>query len=108
MTYVTAIDRKWRTADGARNPSLLFDTEENLKRGGGSISVGTMMVVRATLRAMARGKVQAPVAAEDLLELFRSGWNEYNEGEKMYEHDVASFVPLFSPVANGPVLGGGL
>lgn len=108
MTYVTAIDRKWRTADGAHNPSLLFDTEENLKRGGGSLSVGTMMVVRSILRAMARGKVQPPLAAEDLLELFQSGWNEYNEGEARYEADVAGFVPLYAPVATGPVLGGEL
>ncbi len=40
--YVVAAELRWRTTDGRRNPSLLFDTPANTAAGGGSLAVGTL------------------------------------------------------------------
>jgi hypothetical protein len=108
VTHIVAIEKAWRTADGAQNPSLLFDTDSNLKRGGGSLSVGTLKVVNVVGTKLAGGKATPPTSADALLALFKNGWDRYNRGEEKYEDAVAGFVPLYTPVAAGPVLGGGL
>lgn len=66
-----------------------------------------MFVARLPGRVRLR-TVALPSTAEDLLAMFRSGWDKYNEGENAYEDDVAKLVPLYVPFAHGPVLGGGL
>jgi hypothetical protein len=40
--YVLGEELNWSTTDGRQNPSLLFDTAENVNGGGGSLSIGTL------------------------------------------------------------------
>ena len=40
--FEVAAELDWRTTDGRRNPSLLFDTTANVSAGGGSLAVGTL------------------------------------------------------------------
>ena len=110
MTYVTAIDElRWAgTDDGRRNPSLLFDTDENLLAGGGSVNLGTLKVVRAFRQLdsdLATG-VRVPTGQAEIVGVFVKAWNRYNPWQKGYGESVASRVSTFAPVTAAPVLGG--
>jgi hypothetical protein len=45
--YVKAAELHWSTFNGMKNPSLLFDSPQNLAAGGGSLSVGTLEFYKA-------------------------------------------------------------
>jgi hypothetical protein len=105
MTYVTAIDEmKWAGDDDQKkNPSLLFDTDENLARHGGSLYVGAEKVCRDFTNVTGATVIDTPAL---LLEKFSAAWQRYNRRKRTYAAEIVLKIPLFPPVAIHPVLGG--
>ena len=107
MMYATAVTTMHWTGDanGARNPSLLFDTEENHARQLGSLGVGSAKVVKDFKTVMAGSNVTVDNPAV-LLSLFIDAWQQYNSGKRTYGTEVGTHVPQYNPEPRTPVLGG--
>lgn len=89
---------RWVGVSGARNPSLLFDTEDNLRNGGGSLDLGSGYLRRVLGvantgidpgnptfcgRAFCGRTVGGPLplgSSCDLEAVFRRAFNYYNHG----------------------------
>ena len=103
VMYIDAIDTlKWTGAsdNGRKNPSLLFDTDQNLARGAGSLPLGCKKVARS-YHAAHGAPALAPTDAYDdpaaLLEAFKRVWARYNL-DRRYPAEVANRVPTYAVV----------
>jgi hypothetical protein len=103
MTYETAIrEIKWAgDQSGAQNPSLLFDTNENVARNGGTLLLGSTKVAR-DYRKFDPSRADAPDMAfadrATLKNAFKDAWRNYNPGKAGYFDQVANFVEDYPPV----------
>lgn len=111
MTYVTAIQQmNWSgAAGGAKNPSLLIDSQENWDQGAGSLIVGTAKVLadyRLVNSRVVSGMVRvgSPVS---FLRSFVPAWDQYNPGEGGYGSSLMLLVDRYLPEPVAPALGGG-
>jgi hypothetical protein len=105
VMYGRAVEDGWTSADGSRNPSLLFDEPGAARRGEGSLVAGAVIVRREMLEGTRReGVAFPPASADKLLSPFVLAWTRYNPGETGYSEDVASRTTLFNPRSNVPVI----
>lgn len=105
VMYGRAIDEGWASADGARNPSLLFDLPGAAARGEGSLVAGAAIVRRRVLEGAKRGGAAfPPTSPDELLAPFVPAWQRYNPGQKGYAEDVASRTTSFIPRPSVPVI----
>ena len=103
--YVTAIDeKKWPGTPLGQNPSLLFDTEENIRAGGGTLTLA-MRKVADDYGEANKLNVDAgsPSTRQRLLELFKNGYSRYNDAEGYATNIVDERSPSHFPVANRPI-----
>jgi hypothetical protein len=83
VLYSTAISpMQWAGVNGARNPSLLFDTESNLAAGGGSLELGSGYMRRIFSRANPTISQQNPSFSNhtNFDAAFERAFNVYNRG----------------------------
>ena len=105
ILYSTA-DRpmRWGGINGARNPSFLFDTEDNLAAGGGSLELGSGYLRRVFSTANPTINSGNPVFTSRAAfeQAFERAFNVYNSGrtEGTYGPSVLNFSRGFSPVAS--------
>lgn len=109
VTYVTAIDTlHWSGTDsGAKNPSYLFDTAENLAVHGGSVDLGAEFIRRKLQETHAADAQNPQFDSEtDLQHMFEDGWAKYNK-QKEYPTWILNASANFPPIPKiVPVLGG--
>lgn len=107
VMYVTATDRHWPGADGAlKNPSLLFDTADNLAIHGGSSELGTDIVEQAVVRLDPGDSANPQFDTEtDLQDIFKDGWSTYNASSS-YPSLVLSKSNLYPPQPARSIFGG--
>lgn len=106
ILYRTAIvDMAWQGISGARNPSLLFDTDANVAGGSGSLAVGTDYVRELFLRENRRLDQNNPVLRSnvELVDAFRNALRGYNPGLRRYADQVLDNAGNFAPVLSGPI-----
>jgi hypothetical protein len=80
--FVKAVELKWISTAGARNPSLLFDTPENWAVGGGSVATGTLELYKS-YRACRQGDYASdPDFADSVAyqSMITDALNWYNHG----------------------------
>lgn len=110
VTYVNALDNGWTgITTGEKNPTFLFDTEDNRLKGGGSLKIGAKVMnghFRKVLKRAADNPLFQDAAALD--ETALKAWARYNTDDT-YPATVFGFVANFLPVSTGPVFpaGGG-
>jgi hypothetical protein len=84
IMYVTAVGKmRWAgTTDGARNPSLLFDTPANIAKGGGSVDLAADYL-RGVFWTVDKGDAQDPQfnTQKDMEDIFLEAWVRYNGAE---------------------------
>jgi hypothetical protein len=102
VMYVKALEVGWKGVDGKRNPSLLFDTEENLRKGSGSVEPGSMLLQRLFGELYPGGVIFGDY--QHFLTTFKKTYSRYNPWESLYENDIVPKSPEFHPISDHPVL----
>jgi len=105
VIYVTAIDEKeWAGTALGQNPSFLFDTEENIQAGGGTLTLAMTKVRDDYGNANKNAPdVETPATESRLKELFRNGYGKYNQAED-YPTDIVDVrAPGHLPIASRAV-----
>ncbi len=101
--YQVAAELHWRTTDGRDNPSLLFDTPQNLAVGGGSMAVGTLEFYKRYRQCRPGDWAADPnfVSSTAYHDMIIAALNYYNHGPKNantnYGADAWNFSQQFSP-----------
>lgn len=108
IMYATAIaPMRWGGVNGRRNPSLLFDTEQNVESGGGSVVLGSGYLRRIFSRANPRVSVTDPsFSGRGALETaFVRAFNYYNRGRTSgpYGPAVLTFSRSYTPAPSTPI-----
>jgi hypothetical protein len=110
--YMTALSpMQWTGVGGRQNPSYLFDTNENLAAGGGSLAAGTGYLRRVCFpKASPNLDVDSPEFEKykDFRMAFQKAFNVYNhkttdEYRRYGSTVVVANAGLFRPVADGPI-----
>ncbi len=102
IMYATAIaPMRWAGVNGRRNPSLLFDTEQNVESGGGSVVLGSGYLRRVFSRANPRVSTVDPnFTGRGALETaFVRAFNYYNRGRTSgpYGPAVLTYSRSYTP-----------
>lgn len=103
IMYATAIaPMHWPGVNGHRNPSLLFDTEQNLAAGGGSVDLGTGYLRRVFSRANPQVSLADPnFSRRSAFEsAFQRAFNYYNHNgvDGQYGINVMNYTRSYTPV----------
>jgi hypothetical protein len=106
VTYATAITKlKWQGASGRQNPSLLFDTPENLAIGGGSLNLGAKYLALSFAQSNPAQALNPVFSDPDaLIKAFYRPWKRYN-GSSKYPPKVAARIPTYLPVLDTQISG---
>jgi hypothetical protein len=104
ILYSTAVETMdWQGINGAHNPNLLFDTDANLRLGGGSLGLGSGYLVIVFPRANSKVSLMNPTFSNQasLEDAFRAAFNYYNHSspEGDYGREVLNFSLRFKPVS---------
>jgi hypothetical protein len=107
MTYIRANDLRWSgsSLDGSKNPSLLFDSDENLAVNGGSLPLGCLDITqhfRRKYSSISSFPNDAFSTPANFLETFKQAWRQYNK-RTAYPDEVAARVPGFVLVNPAPL-----
>lgn len=84
--------------NGKKNPTLLFDTSQNLSSSGGSLVLGSAYLRRlfyvknANLSVNPSLRLSSP---NELIELFQPAWRRYNNGAD-YPGKVVKRIPDYA------------
>lgn len=99
ILYTTAIaPMRWTGVNGAQNPSNLFDINQNIAAGGGSLELGSGYLRRIFSQANPSVNVASPnfTAPADLNSAFQNAFNFYNPQQHYRtvrsQYNAAGFV----------------
>ena len=100
ILYPTAISpMQWRGVNGARNPSLLFDSEANLAAGGGSLPLGSNYVRRLFQRVNSSLLLDPVVSNREMFDqAFSSAFQAYNLYRDGYGAGVLQASQNYQPL----------
>jgi hypothetical protein len=99
VTYVTAITKLQWSPPGFQNPSLLFDTANNIALAGGTLALGSQYVASVFAQDNANANANPSMAFANpttLINSFYDAWRKYN-GAVSYPPKVAAQIPTYSP-----------
>lgn len=111
VTYVTAISRMhWKgVTTGERDPTLLWDTDQNIANGGGSLKLGTTFLTRL-YRSEWPGTADSGdfIDSKDMDFSFIRPWNAYHGVQcsgpvGCYGLEVLGRVPNYRPTLNDAI-----
>ncbi|HKY21885.1 MAG TPA: hypothetical protein VJM31_11775 [Vicinamibacterales bacterium] len=108
VTYIRATELGWggSLVNGTRNPSLLFDSDDNLADNGGSLYLGNWDLAIKYYKVNKANRSLFPENKFDNVQAFvvsfKGAWKLYN-GETAYGVRVASTVPTYKLLNPGPI-----
>jgi hypothetical protein len=102
VTPVRAYEQGWKTVDGRRNPTLLFDTPENHAVGGGSLGVARRALLRPYPASMSTAPDVVWADRGQFVDSFRVSLGGYN-ASPTYATRVLRWIPYLWPVAARPL-----
>jgi len=112
VMYVTAVGtRGWlgiNAQDGkhpaaSKNPSYLFDTDENITLGGGSLLLGANQLAYWMSKKVTQNTSQPFTSESDMRRAFRYSLGKYNKSAS-YPSAVIRLIDQYVPTSNGPIL----
>lgn len=100
ILYPTAISpMQWRGVNGARNPSLLFDSNANLTAGGGSLTLGSNYVRRLFQRVNPTLSLEPAFSSKGTFEqAFLNAFQAYNVYREGYGGAILGASSKYEPL----------